>query len=59
MTMESNKNNQQIKTKQGNLHDPKERNRLLMQYAGVFKNNITEYANTVIRKSKTQKNFSR
>lgn len=57
--MELNKNHNQTKTKQGNLYDPKERERLLTQYGGIFKKNISDFANTVIKKKKAQKNFSR
>lgn len=49
--------NKQIK--QNSLSDPKEVERLLMQYAGVFKKNIKEYAERVIRKKAKQKNYAR
>lgn len=40
-------------------NDPKERERLLMQYGGIFKNNIKEFGDVVVRKLKKQTNFSR
>lgn len=46
-------------TKRSNLYDERERNRILMQYGGIFKNNIREYATKVITKTKKQKNFAK
>lgn len=57
--MEFNKNQSNKQIKQGNLKDPKEFNRILMQYSGVFKNNIRQYAETIIKKQAKQKNYSR
>lgn len=45
--------------RQGSLHDKRERERILMQYGGIFKNNIREYATKVLPKLKKQKNFAR
>lgn len=47
------------KTRQGNLRDPREWNRLLMQYGGVFKDNIKDYAETLPKLKRQKKNFSR
>lgn len=44
------------KTQQGNLP---ENERLLMQYQGVFKHHIAEFAEKVVRKAKPIKNLSR
>lgn len=57
--MELKKNLLHKQTTQGNLNDPKEFNRLLMQYGGIFKNNIREYADKVIPKNKKTINYSR
>lgn len=57
--MEFNKNQSNRQTKQGNLKDPKEFDRILMQYGGVFKNNIRQYAETVVRRQAVKKNYSR
>lgn len=46
-------------TKRGSLYDPKERERLLMRYAGIFKNNISEYANKFIKRQKKLTNYSK
>lgn len=56
--MVSQTNNQNNQIKRGNLNDPREFNRLLMQYGGIFKNNIKDFAQTIV-KVKKQKNFSR
>lgn len=45
--------------KQGNLKDPKEKERLLMQYGGIFKRNIPEYAKRVIKAQSKLKNYAR
>lgn len=42
-----------------NTGDPKEVERILMQYAGIFKRNIKEYGETIAKKHKKQINFSR
>lgn len=57
--MEFNKNQSNKPITQGNLKDPKEFNRILMQYGGVFKNNIRQYAETIIKKQAKQKNYAR
>lgn len=40
------------------LNDPREFNRILMQYGGIFKDNIQDFAKT-IKTKKHLKNFSR
>lgn len=58
MELKSNQQNPQIR--QGrSMHDPKERERLLMQYAGIFKNSIKEYGEKFVKKHKKQVNYSR
>lgn len=47
------------RTQQGNLRDPKEWNRILMQYGGVFKDNIREYAEKLPKLKRNIKNLSR
>lgn len=42
-----------------NLTDPKEMERLLMQYGGIFKRNIKEFGEKVVKRHKKQVNFSR
>lgn len=51
-----NQNNQikHVKT----LNDPREFNRILMQYGGIFKDNIQDFSKTITVK-KHFKNFSR
>ena len=44
---------------QSNLTDENEKERVLMQYAGIFKRNITEFASKVIPKLKKKKNLSK
>lgn len=58
--MEYRKNNQTTQTQhvRRNLNDPREFNRLLMQYGGIFKHNIKDFADT-ISKHKPIKNFSK
>jgi hypothetical protein len=43
--------------KRRSLKDPKERERILMQYGGVFKNAIPEYAK-LIKRIRPVKNYS-
>lgn len=57
--MEYRKENVNRRITQGNLYDRRERERILMQYGGIFKNNIKEYATKVIPKLKSRKNFAR
>lgn len=57
--MESNNNQNRLPKTQGNLHDHKEWNRILMQYGGIFKNNIKEYAEALPKINKKIKNLSR
>ena len=59
--MESNNHTPKLKTQlvRKTLKDPKEFNRILMQYGGVFKYNIKEYADKIIVKYKKQTNHSR
>jgi len=45
--------------KQGNFNDPLERERVLMRYAGIFPNNIEEFANKFIPRNKKIKNHAR
>ena len=52
-------NGQKKIIKQGNLKDPKEMERLLMQYGGIFKRNIPEYAKRVIKSQAKLKNYAR
>ncbi len=44
---------------QGNLSDEEERERILMQYAGIFPKAIKEFAETIIPKMKVKKNLSK
>ena len=55
------KNNQQLKqTKHVNrLDDTREKERLLMQYGGIFKNNIKEYGEKIMKRHKRQINYAR
>ena len=57
MLFQTSHENKQIK--QNNLKDPKEMERLLMQYGGIFKRNIPEYAKRVIKSQAKLKNFAR
>lgn len=57
--MEYKRNTEQKVIKQNNLNDPREMNRILMQYGGIFKNNIREYSEVVITKQAKQKNYAR
>ena len=41
------------------LHNPAEKARILRQYAGIFPNNIQEYAEKFIPKQKARKDFTR
>lgn len=54
-----NNNKSRLPTEQGSLKDPKEWNRVLMQYGGVFKNNIKEYAEALPKMKKSIKNMAR
>ena len=57
--MEYQKRNQNKQISQGKtLNDPREFNRILMQYGGIFKSSIPEYAKTLAT-HKPIKNFSR
>lgn len=53
--MESRNNQQKILIKHANL----DKEAILRKYAGIFKDNIREFANVVIPKLKQQKNYSR
>lgn len=57
--MESKNQLLHIQTKRGNLNDPAEHERILMMYAGIFKNNIKDFAETLAKKNKPLKNYSR
>jgi hypothetical protein len=46
-------------TSRGNLNDPKEKERILMQYGGIFKRAIPEFAKKVIKNKKQKTNYSR
>ena len=59
MLLQSNQNQERQPIKRGNLNDPGEKERLLKQYAGIFKNDIKGFAERVIRKAKKQTNLSR
>lgn len=49
-----------LPTKPNSLNDPTERERLLMQYAGIFPNNIKEYGETIAKRiNKPRKNYAR
>lgn len=41
------------------LSDPGEFNRLLIQYGGIFKQDIEGFAKTIVARTKARKNFSR
>jgi len=41
------------------LKDLRERERLLMQYGGIFRHNINEFAKMLPKLNKKRKNFSR
>lgn len=57
--MESPNKNQNNQTKHvKTLNDPREFNRILMQYGGIFKSDIQGFAKTITAK-KHFKNFSR
>jgi hypothetical protein len=45
--------------KQGNLSDEEEKERILKQYAGIFKRAIKEFGETIAPRLKTKKNYSR
>ena len=55
--MELNQEKKNNLTKPRSLNDPKEKERILMQYSGVFKKNIAEFGKTISR-TKPQKNYS-
>lgn len=45
---------------QGNSNDPRERERLLMQYAGIFRHQIKEFGETLAKRTtKARKNDAR
>jgi hypothetical protein len=57
--MELQKKLQKVKIHQGKKTAISEHERLLMQYAGIFKHNIPEYAEMIAKKQRTLINFSR
>ena len=57
--MELNKNMQNKSPKRGNLTDPLEKERILMTYAGIFKNQIKQFGETVVKKHRPKTNYSR
>ena len=59
MLLQSNQNQETQPIKRGNLRDPREKERLLKQYAGIFKNDIVGFTERVVRKAKKQTNHSR
>lgn len=48
-----------LPTTPASYNDPAEKNRLLMQYAGIFKNHIKEVGEKLVPRMKKLKNFSR
>jgi len=52
-------NQRKIQQKPVKLNDAGELQRLHMRYAGIFKNNIKEYAEKYLVRTKVQKNYSR
>lgn len=52
-------NQNQLTQPARNTGDPKEVERILMQYGGIFKRNIKEYGETIAKKHKKLINFSR
>lgn len=48
-----------LPTKPDSLSNPAEKERVLMQYAGIFKHQIKEFAEVVIAKHKPIKNIAR
>lgn len=57
--MEYKPKSQSLQIKQNNLSNPVEKARILRKYAGIFPDNIVEFGNKVIKKMKSQKNYSR
>lgn len=57
MEYQDKKQSKQIR--QNNLKDPKEWNRILMQYGGIFKQNIKEFAEELPKIKKIIKNYSK
>ncbi len=45
--------------RQNNLSDPREWERILMQYGGIFKHQIKEFAKALPKIKKNIKNYSR
>lgn len=57
--MQLNNQNQQKKIDPVSLTDSNEFNRVLMRYGGIFKESIHEYAETILKRNKIPKNYSR
>lgn len=49
----------QISQQFRNLNNPEERSRILKQYGGIFPNSIKEFANTILKKNRPQKNYAK
>ena len=58
MVSENNQQNQPMEPVR-TLKNPREWNRLLMQYGGIFKNNIKEFGDKVTKRHKKKVNYSR
>lgn len=54
-----NQNQKHLQTKPASMYDPKEWERILMQYQGVFKNNAKEYVKTLKFRKMCKTNYSR
>lgn len=57
--MESRPRQVKATTKQGSLKEMSTKARLLRQYAGIFPDNIVEFASTILKRHKAQKNMAR
>lgn len=57
--MEHRSKGKPLQTRPNSLRDPKERERILMQYGGIFKHSIKDFAEKVIRRTKARTNYSR
>lgn len=57
--MESNHKQPRRQTIPASYNEPREKSRILMQYAGIFPNNIKEYAEKIVPAQKRQRNYAR
>ena len=57
--MELRLNNRHQQIRPNSLSDPREKSRVLAKYAGIFPNNISEFASKVVRKHKKRINYSK